>query len=110
MSLFTKDLPVKGISIPQDIETLFEALDTNKDNLLSINEFCICLEGVQQSIEQRLRQFDPELEKSLVNEINMLFDFFDSNKDGTVTIEELMQSMKAHNPYMTLAEVQMMMK
>ena len=85
MQFFSKELQVKGLTIPQDIELLFDSLDMNKDNLISVNEFCLCLEGIQQSVDQRLRAFDPDLEKSLKAEIEMLFDFFDTNKDGQIT-------------------------
>lgn len=54
----------------------------NKDNLVSLNEFCLCLEGVQNTVDQRIKSFDPDLEKSLKDEINFLFDFFDTNKNG----------------------------
>jgi Ca2+-binding EF-hand superfamily protein len=36
---------VKGIS-EDEVEIMFDALDTNRDGILSINEFCICLEGI----------------------------------------------------------------
>ena len=89
VTFFSKELFVKGLSFPDDIELLFDALDTNRDGLISVNEFCLCIEGVQRSIQDRLRAFDPELEKSLKEEILQLFDFFDTNKDGKITPDEL---------------------
>ena len=74
---------VKGLSL-DDIDLAFDSLDMNKDGVLSINEFCLLLEGAQQNFDQKLRQFDPELEKSLREEINSLFDFFDTNKDNQI--------------------------
>ena len=74
---------VKGLSL-DDIDLAFDSLDMNKDGVLSINEFCLLLEGAQQNYDQKLRQFDPELEKSLREEINSLFDFFDTNKDNQI--------------------------
>jgi Ca2+-binding EF-hand superfamily protein len=47
VNFFTKDFLVKGLSVPEDIEVLFDALDMNKDSFISINEFCLCLDGVQ---------------------------------------------------------------
>jgi len=47
VNFFTKDFLVKGLSLPEDIEVLFDALDMNKDSFISINEFCLCLDGVQ---------------------------------------------------------------
>ena len=75
---------MKGLTI-DEIHLAFDSLDMNKDGVLSINEFCLLLEGVQHNFDQKLRQFDPELEKTLKEEINMLFDFFDTNKDNVIT-------------------------
>lgn len=110
IQFFAQSMQVKGLAIPQDVELLCEALDMNKDNLISVNEFCLCLEGVQHSLDQRLRSFDPDLEKSLKDEVNLLFDFFDINKDGTISLQELQQAMKASNPSMTPGEIELMMK
>jgi Ca2+-binding EF-hand superfamily protein len=106
---FTKDLTVKNMSM-EEIELVFEAVDMNKDGLLSVNEFCLCLEGVQQSFEQRIRAFDPDLEKSLKEEINTLFDFFDTNKDNKITIDELQLALKSQNPFITQHEIELIMK
>ena len=84
IQFFQKDLIVKGLTI-DEIHLAFDSLDMNKDGVLSINEFCLLLEGVQHNFDQKLRQFDPELEKTLKEEINMLFDFFDTNKDNVIT-------------------------
>ena len=54
MQFFQKDLLVKGIS-NDDLMLAFDSLDMNKDGVLSINEFCLCLEGVQLNFEQKLR-------------------------------------------------------
>lgn len=109
MQFFQKDLLVKGVS-NDDLMLAFDSLDMNKDGVLSINEFCLCLEGVQLNFEQKLRQFDPELEKALKDEINMLFDFFDSNKDNFITQQELEAALKSQNPNVTLNEILTMMK
>jgi hypothetical protein len=61
---------VKGLNFPDDIEILFDALDTNRDGLITVNEFCLCIEGIQKSIQERLKSFDPDLEKALQTEIN----------------------------------------
>ena len=66
---FQKDLIVKGLT-SDDINLAFDSIDMNKDGVLSINEFCLLLEGVQQNFDQKLRQFDPELEKTLREEVN----------------------------------------
>lgn len=75
---------MKGVT-SDDIDLLFDALDMNKDNLVSLNEFCLCLEGVQNTVDQRIKSFDPDLEKSLKDEINFLFDFFDTDKNGSIS-------------------------
>jgi Ca2+-binding EF-hand superfamily protein len=100
---------VKGVSI-DEIQLAFDSLDMNKDGVLSINEFCLLLEGVQHNFDQKLRQFDPELEKTLKEEINMLFDFFDTNKDNVITQKELEAALKSQNPNVTLNETLTIMK
>ena len=89
---------MKGLNLPDDLELLFDALDANRDGLISVNEFCLCIEGVQKSIQERLRAFDSDLEKALKEEINQLFDFFDTNKDGRITFDELQIALKSQNP------------
>jgi Ca2+-binding EF-hand superfamily protein len=66
---FQKDLIVKGLT-SDDINLAFDSIDMNKDGVLSINEFCLLLEGVQQNFDQKLLRFDPELEKTLREEVN----------------------------------------
>ena len=66
--------------------------------------------GVQHSLEQRLRAFDPDLEKNIKDEINFLFDFFDSNKNGEISHDELAAAIKASNPSTTPAQIELMMK
>jgi centrin-3 len=85
-------------------------MDTNKDGLVSINEFCLCIEGVQQSLEQRLKQFDPQLEKELRAEIDELFKFFDTNKDDKISQEELRVAVRAQQPLVTQREVEAIMR
>lgn len=109
LQFFQKDLIVKGLST-EDLLLAFEALDMNKDGVLSINEFCLCLEGVQHNFDQKLRQFDPELEKSLKEEINMLFDFFDTNKDNLISQQELDSALRSQNPNVTINEILTIMK
>ncbi len=46
LTFFSKELIVKGLSYPEDVEILFDALDNNRDGLLSINEFYYCIEGI----------------------------------------------------------------
>jgi Ca2+-binding EF-hand superfamily protein len=46
LTFFAQDFVVKGVQVPQDVELLFDAMDMNRDALLSVNEFCLCLEGV----------------------------------------------------------------
>lgn len=96
--------------MPQDAEQLFDAIDTNKDGLISVNEFCLCVIGTQQSLDQRLRAFDPDLEKNLKDEINFLFDFFDSDKNGAISMAELSAALKANNSGTTQAQIELMMK
>ena len=105
---FTKDFAIKGLA-PGDFDILFDALDMNKDGYLSVNEFCLCLEGVQLTLDQKMKTFDLDLETSIKAEINALFEFFDTNKDGYVSEEELTFAMRSVNPYIGSKEVKEIM-
>lgn len=109
IQFFQKDLIVKGLTL-DEIHLAFDSFDMNRDGVLSINEFCLLLEGAQHNFEQKLRQFDPELEKTLKDEVNTLFDFFDTNKDNTITQQELEAALKSQNPHVTLNETLTIMK
>jgi calmodulin len=85
-------------------------LDSNRDDQISVNEFCLCIEGIQKNLHERLRSFDPDLEKSLKEEISQLFDFFDSNKDGRISVTELHLAIKAQNPHASTAQINQIMK
>lgn len=45
ITYFTRDQPIKSVSI-SEIELLYDALDMNKDGALSVNEICLCIEGI----------------------------------------------------------------
>lgn len=88
------------------MDLLFDCLDMNKDGVLSINELCLCLEGMILTKEQRMKSFDLDLEKDMIKEINQLFDFFDKNGDGMITLEELLHAMRSFNQNIGLKEAQ----
>ncbi len=100
---------IKGVTL-DDLELLFDALDMNKDGNLSINEFCLCIEGIQITKEQRLKCFDPDLEKEMVSQIIILFNFFDTNSDGLITIKELHNALRSINPTISTVQVDEIMK
>lgn len=41
----------------------------SKDNKISIDEFCLFVEGVKVDFEQRMQQFSPEFEARLKTEV-----------------------------------------
>lgn len=69
----------------------------NKDGILSVNEICLCIDGIQQTRDQRMRGFDLDLEKDMLKEIDQLFSFFDKNNDGSITLEELIVAFRSVN-------------
>jgi len=80
ITFFSQTMPVQGVP-KQDLAIVFDALDHRKEGTISINVFCLYLEGAQLTMAQRLSQFDQDFEKELQKEINTLFDFFDKNGD-----------------------------
>ena len=60
VTYFSQDLAIKGLTL-SELELLYDALDMNKDGVLSVNEICLCIEGTQQSHLDKLNSFDLDL-------------------------------------------------
>lgn len=54
----TTDMKVEGV-LRAELETLYDSLDMNRDGFISVNEFCLYLEGIAVTMEQRLKNLDP---------------------------------------------------
>lgn len=75
-----------------DVERVFNFMDTNCDQTISVNEFCLLVEGSQLSMKERLQTgFSRDFEEKLKAEISELFDKLDENKDRSLTAQELVQ-------------------
>ena len=51
--------------IQKDYVTIFEAIDTDNNMYLSLNEFGLFLEGVKKSREQRLNELPQEITRDI---------------------------------------------
>lgn len=102
-------MPVKGVGVGE-YEILYDALDMNRDGYISVNEFCLYLEGSKLTQEQKLKAFDIDLEKEMREEIMNLFKFFDKNGDGRISVDEVLAAMRSVNQNVGMKEAQEMMK
>jgi Ca2+-binding EF-hand superfamily protein len=50
INAFTNEIKVAGL-LRTELEQIYEALDSNKDGFLSVNEFCLYLEGIQLTMD-----------------------------------------------------------
>ena len=65
-------LQVPGVQL-SDLGHIFDAIDINNDNSLSLNEFGMFIEGAKATREQRLADLDPKLMDDMKREIQVLF-------------------------------------
>jgi Ca2+-binding EF-hand superfamily protein len=71
---------IEGVS-DADISKLFNFLDINGDGEISIHELTSLVEGVDLSLDLRMKSFSPEFETQLTKEIGILFDIL-TKKEG----------------------------
>lgn len=102
-------LNIPGIQL-SDLGMIFDALDINNDNSLSLNEFGMFIEGAKATRAQRLQDLDPKIEEDMRREIQTLFSQFDANGDGFVTADEIFKSMMALGQRITIDDAAEMIK
>jgi len=78
----------------QDLGTIFDMIDINGDNYLSVNEFGYFLQGVKLKKEEKKAKLDQGTIMEVTREIDTLFAFLE-NGLGYVTANELHRSMMA---------------
>ena len=81
---------IEGVQI-SDLEMLFSFLDSNQDGSISINEFCLLVQGITLSIQARMKSFSFEFDAKLKTEIETLFDRLDTDRNLSLTADELVQ-------------------
>ena len=81
---------IEGVQI-SDVEMLFSFLDSNQDGSISINEFCLLVQGITLSIQARMKSFSFEFDAKLKTEIETLFDRLDTDRNLSLTADELVQ-------------------
>ena len=84
---------VEGL-LKNDVEKLFSFLDANQNGNISVNEFCLLVQGVSLSMEARMNSFSFEFEAKLRTEIEALFDRLDTDKNGSLSADEFVQMVR----------------
>lgn len=91
---FASENIVEGLPV-HEIHSLFNFLDNNGDGVVSVNEFCLLIEGIELSFQERMLSFSKQFEQTLVAEIGALFDRLDVNRNGNLSAEELVIIFKS---------------
>ena len=68
-----KALNIPGVG-PQDFLNIFKAIDVDKNQFLSVNEFCTFIEGSIQNRQERIQDIPLEMQSEIRKEIKDLFD------------------------------------
>lgn len=82
-------------SVPDEkLRQAFEALDSNKNSSLSINEIAARIPGARVDIRLRINQLD--LGQRFEEEVKQVFDMLDKDKDGSIDYNEIALGIKAY--------------
>ena len=100
---------IEGIN-ERNLGNIFDALDINGDGKISPEEFQLYIKGANKNREQRLKEIDPDIVRSMRDEIQELFSIFDINKDGLVDASEIMRSLQGFNIFKTEDECRKMIQ
>lgn len=77
----------------KELSSIFDAIDVNNDQYLSVSEFSRCLQGAKLNREQRISNLDPMVVSDVKNEIKNMFQLFDKNGDNKIVAEEIRLAM-----------------
>ena len=84
-------LQIPGL-MAKDLHLIFEAIDSDNNLYLSINEFSLYLEGAKKKREERVRDLPPEISQQIEEEIRQLFRIFDEDGNGLIDKYELIKT------------------
>ena len=93
-----RDFRITGFDNKQ-LETMYDHLDMNKDNSLSIGELMYYMEGAKRSEEDRKKQMSKDVKDQLLFDIHKLFEEFDTDSKGYITDKDLHLIFKASGMY-----------
>ena len=71
---------------------IFEAIDTDNNQYLSLNEFSLYIEGATKKREERIRDLPVEIVTEIETEIRQLFSIFDEDGNGLIDKFELIKT------------------
>lgn len=86
-------LKIPGL-MTRDLLMIFEAIDTDHNQYLSLNEFGLYLEGATKKREQRVRDLPVEINQEIDREIRQLFTIFDEDNNGYIDQNELIKTFQ----------------
>jgi len=84
-------LNIPGI-MSRDLLMIFEAIDTDQNQYLSLNEFSLYVEGATKKREERVRDLPTEIVQEIDTEIRQLFSIFDEDGNGLIDKWELIKT------------------
>ena len=96
--------------VPQDLGSIFDALDVNGDGALSLMEFGLYLEGASINRAEKVKKIDPEIQRAMKDEIKALFDSFDQDGDGQITAQEICRTLQSFGIRKTIDQCKEMIR
>lgn len=104
-----KALAVPGL-LPQDLGLIFDSIDVNADQSLSVEEFRLFLQGAKLTKDERIKRLDPSIQRQFRDEIRALFDSFDQDGDGRITADEIYRTLQSFGIKKTIEQCNQMIR
>jgi len=89
---------IQNFSLDQ-LADVYNHLDINKDNSMTIGEFMYFIEGAKRSLEDRRRQLSKDVTDQMLFEVEKLFEAFDTKNNGYIVEEDLYKIFKSTGVY-----------
>ena len=83
----------------ESLTEIYNALDQNKDNSVTIGEFMFFIEGAKRSADERRKQMSADVKDQIIYDIGKLFDEFDPQDKGYIQDDDLFKILKASGIY-----------
>ena len=103
------DLKIPGIEVDEFSE-IYDAIDVNGDNQLSVNEFGLYVKGAKAPRTERLLNLTEANKREINVEIDKLFLEFDKNGTNKITADEIQYALKSMGLVVTLDQAKQMIQ
>ena len=84
----------------ESLTEIYNALDQNKDNSITIGEFMYFIDGAKRSADERKKQMSADVRDQIIYDIGKLFDEFDPQGRGYIVDNDLFKILKVSGIYL----------